>query len=518
MPAASQRLALAVVCIVAASSGAPTPGGAQHDHSAPHDSTGTLGIPVMRAGSGTAWLPDAARVPGYHGQLGRWALMAHGSVFVQYDRQFGTRADHQLGSTNWIMVAATRPVAGGTVRLRTMVSAEPLTLTERGYPQLLQVALPYRGATLTDRQHPHDLLSEASVAFERLVGSTVAVSLYTAPVGEPALGPVAYRHRPSAAYDPAAPLGHHTQDFTHTSFGVVTFGAFTRRMRLEGSWFNGAHADDVRTDLEGVRLDSYAGRLSLNPSRAWSVAAWFGHLAAAGGSHAHGALDRFGVSILHSQPRASGGQWSTTFVYGANLPAGAAHPLNTLLVETTFEVDRSNALFGRVEYVRRTAADLALLGSVSRELDIGAVSLGFERGLRSFAGLRSGLGARATLNPVPEELRLFYGSRTPAGVILYGQVRPGMGRTTPDRGARIPRDPPATRPVRPWGNPQHIGVAVPAAGNTLSRGPRHAGAAVGSPENGCELRAAARRLVSGHPAYAGGRHPRRGAQTPHDPA
>src|SRR5437879_3161510 len=133
--------------------------------------------------------------------------MVHGSVFLQYDRQLGTRADDQLGSVNWVMLMAARPAAGGSVRFRAMVSAEPLTLTARGYPELLQAAEPYRGGTLTDRQHPHELISELSVGFEHPVGSRVGASLYAAPVGEPALGPVAYLHRPSAVYDPAAPLG-----------------------------------------------------------------------------------------------------------------------------------------------------------------------------------------------------------------------------------------------------------------------------------------------------------------------
>src|SRR2546422_7951798 len=44
---------------------------------------------------------------------------------------------------------------------------------------------------------------------------------------------------------------------------------------------------------------------------------WFGHVAATGDAHAHGALDRFGASVLHSRST-----WSTTFVYGADLPAG----------------------------------------------------------------------------------------------------------------------------------------------------------------------------------------------------
>jgi hypothetical protein len=383
-----------------------------------------LGIPLTRIGSGTAWLPDAAGgMPGYHWSLGRWTLMAHGSVLVQYDRQFGTRADDQLGSVNWVMVMAGRPAAGGMVRFRAMVSAEPLTLTARGYPQLLQVAAPYRGGILTDRQHPHDLISELSVAYEHTVGSRFAGSVYAAPVGEPALGPVAYLHRPSAVYDPATPLGHHTQDFTHTSFGVVTLGAFTRQLRVEASAFNGAHPDDVRTDFDAVRLDSYSARVSCNPASQWSVAAWFGHVAATGGSHAHGALDRFGASVLHTR-----GAWSTAFVYGADLPAEAGHPLNTLLLESTLELDEANALYGRAEYVRRTAADLALVGSVSRELDIGAVSLGVERGVWRDASMAIGLGARGTLNLVPEELRLFYGSRTPVGLLAYVQLRPSSTR------------------------------------------------------------------------------------------
>src|SRR5439155_20659846 len=215
---------------------APAPGCAQHEHEG-----ASLGIPLTRLGSGTAWVPDAAPMPGYHGSLGRWTLMVHGSAFLQYDRQFDTRADDQLGSVNWVMVMAARPAAGGSVRFRAMVSAEPLTLTARGYPELLQVAEPYRGGILTDRQHPHDLISELSVGFEHPVGSRVGASLYAAPVGEPALGPVAYPHRPSAVYDPATPLGHHTQDFTHTTFGVVTLGGFTRQVRVEASAFNGAH-------------------------------------------------------------------------------------------------------------------------------------------------------------------------------------------------------------------------------------------------------------------------------------
>lgn len=407
--------AVAVVITVLASA-SPVSGYAQHEH---EREQGTLGIPSTRMGSGTAWLPDAAPLPGYHASAGRWTVMVHGNVFLQYDRQFGTRADDQLGSVNWLMAVAGRPAVGGTLRFRAMVSAEPWTVTARGYPQLLQVAEPYRGGIVTDRQHPHDVVSEAAVMYEHTVGTRVAGSLYAALVGEPALGPVTYLHRPSAAFDPVTPLGHHSQDVTHTSFGVVTVGVFTRSLRVEASSFNGAHPDEDRTNFDPVRLDSYATRVSWNPGAEWSAAAWFGHLAASGGAHVHDALDRFGASVVRTH-----GSWSTALVYGADLAAGAGHPLNTLLLETTFELNEVNAVYGRAEYVRRTAADLALIGSVSRELDIGAVSVGYERRVWRRAPVAAGLGARGTLNLVPEELRPFYGSRTPAGLVAYLQLRP----------------------------------------------------------------------------------------------
>ncbi len=395
-------------------------GRAQHEHAgAPEEPTEVLGIPMTRIGSGTAWLPDAAPMPGYHGRAGGWTVMAHGSAFLQYDRQFGTRGDYQVGSVNWLMVGLVRDVAGGVVRLRALASAEPWTLTDRGYPQLLQSAEPY-----PNRQHPHHVVSEAAVAFEHAVGSRVALSLYAAPVGEPALGPVFYLHRPLAALDPTAPLGHHAQDFTHTSFGVVTWSAFSHNARVEASAFNGTHPDSVRTNFDAVRLDSYAVRLSLNPSSHWALAAWFGHLAPTQSSHAHEASDRFGASALLTKPFGVAGQWSTALVYSADLPADAGHPLNSVLLETTLQLDRANALFGRAEYVRRTAGDLALVGSVSRELDTAAVSLGYQRRVLGSAGLNAGVGAKGTLNLVPEELRLFYGSRTPAAVMAYLLVRP----------------------------------------------------------------------------------------------
>src|SRR3989454_12467818 len=79
---------------------------------------------------------------------------------------------------------------------------------------------------------------ELAALYERAVARNLAVSLYAAPVGEPAVGPAAFPHRPSAADDPLAPLAHHWQDGTHITFGVLTAGGFTPPTKLEASMFN----------------------------------------------------------------------------------------------------------------------------------------------------------------------------------------------------------------------------------------------------------------------------------------
>ena len=186
--------------------------------------------------------------------------MVHGVAYAEYDKQLGARGDDQFGSINWGMLMAMHSLWGGMLHLHGMLSAEPATIGSAGYPLLLQSGESYRGETLHDRQHPHDLFMELAALYEHPVAQNLALSLYVAPVGEPAIGPVAFPHRPSAASDPLAPLGHHWQDATHITFGVLTLGMFSRTWKVEGSIFNGREPDEHRTDIETRTLDSYAGK------------------------------------------------------------------------------------------------------------------------------------------------------------------------------------------------------------------------------------------------------------------
>src|SRR2546422_266451 len=134
-----------------------------------HTHEGPLGIPEARMGSGTSWLPDASPMHAAHVVLGDWTLMLHGVGFLQYDRQGGSRGSNQMGLVNWEMAAATRPLGGGQLQLRGMLSAEPWTIGSRGYPLLVQSGESYQGAPLHDRQHPHDLFMELAALYERPV-------------------------------------------------------------------------------------------------------------------------------------------------------------------------------------------------------------------------------------------------------------------------------------------------------------------------------------------------------------
>jgi hypothetical protein len=362
-----------------------------------------------------------------HVMLGGWTVMLHGEGFFQYDRQGGSRGSDQLGFINWAMAAVSRPLDAGRLQFRAMLSAEPWTIGSRGYPLLVQSGEAYQGAPLHDRQHPHDLFMELAALYDRPVAQNLGLSLYVAPVGEPAVGPVAFPHRPSAADDPFAPISHHWQDGTHITFGVVTAGVFTRAAKLEASWFNGREPDEHRTgfDYAGRRLDSYGARLTINPGARWSVSAWYAYLQSPEGLHPDESLHRLGAAALTTQPVGDGRTWSSALIYGANRPIGAGRLAPSVVLESTLDLRGANAFFGRAEYVRKSAEDLFIAAvPPGTQYDVGALALGYYRSLATAGAVTAGVGIRGSLNFLPPSLESAYGSRFPAGLAVYLTVRP----------------------------------------------------------------------------------------------
>ena len=386
-----------------------------------------LGISMERMGSGTTWIPDAVSVPARHYMAGSWELMLHGFAFAQYNTQSGPRGDDQFGSLNWGMFMASRELAGGRFQARTMLSLDPATVTRRGYPLLLQSGESLDGEPLRDRQHPHDFWMELGVLYERPVSDKFGVTLYAAPSGEPALGPVAFMHRPSAMDNPFAPLGHHWQDATHIAFGVVTAGIFTRSWKLEGSAFNGREPNDERWDFDRIKLDSYSGRLTVNPGPAWSLSAGYGYLASPEELSPDEATHRFTAAALHGAKLGTEGQWASAFVYGTN--AHHDERSHSMAFESEAILDRWNTILARAEFAQKSAEDLGFdeppFGfAPDRTIAISSLSLGYIRELGRGWGTTLGVGAMGTVNMVPASIESAYGSRTPLGAVLFLRVRP----------------------------------------------------------------------------------------------
>jgi len=389
-----------------------------------------LGVSMERMGSGTTWIPDAVPLPARHVVSGSWLLMLHGFAFAQYDKQSGPRGDEQFGSLNWAMAMASRDLLGGRFQARTMLSLDPATVTSRGYPLLLQSGESYRGQPLVDRQHPHDFWTELAVMYERALSRSIGVTVYAAPSGEPALGPVAFMHRPSAMDNPLAPLSHHWQDATHISFGVLTAGLFGRHWKLEGSAFNGREPNEERWGFDRLRLDSYSGRFIAQLHSNWTASAGYGFLKSPEALNPSDSVHRLTASVLHGRKLGMDGQIATSLIWGANRRSGRT--THSALAESEAILDRRNTLYGRFELVQKTAEDLVLPPgpggfAPDSSLTVTALSVGYIREVVRMSTATLGVGFQATANVVPNALDPFYGSRTPVGGLLFVRVRPLHG-------------------------------------------------------------------------------------------
>ena len=395
---------------------------AQHDMSnMPGMSMPGMSMPAepMQA-SGTSMNPAASPMEMLRKNAGRWTLMFHGVVFVTDIRQTGPRGANKFLSMNWFMTEATHPLGGGTFSVRSMLSLDPATITERRYPELFQTGETAFGKPIVDGQHPHDLFMELALEYRHPVGEKGHMWFYVAPVGDPALGPVAFPHRVSAAELPQAPLGHHLEDSTHISDEVVTVGASRGMFGLEASGFHGAEPDENRWNIDHGAIDSYSARLVVTPSTRWSGQFSAGHL-----THPEalepGDQFRTTASVTYVRPY-SEGEWASSLIWGRvhKIPDGAN--LNGYLAESVARFRGLNYVTGRVELVDKDelfGPGSPLEGQTFR---IGAYTLGYTRDFNFLPRIATGLGSNFTTYSMPDPVRQYYGQH-PVAVLVFLRFR-----------------------------------------------------------------------------------------------
>ncbi len=369
---------------------------------------------MRRDGSGTGWIPMDNPMLMQMGQRQNWTGMLHWSAFADYDHTTGPRGDNGFYSQNWIMGSAATPVGkSGVAQFRAMLSLEPLTVGKRGYPVLFQTGETFNDEPLIDRQHPHDFFMELSAQYYHRVNDDTLLRLYAAPVGEPALGPVAFPHRYSAFLNPDAPLGHHMQDSTHIAFGVATAGLiYKNKWQLEGSVFNGKEPDENRYDFDWDEWNTaYSSRLSYLPNKNWAIQTSYGFLKEPEALEP-GDIHRLTSSIAHGKTWEKG-WWATTLAWGHNFTTEGSDE-DDILLESTVNFKDKNYAFARIEHSYKHGLfshDDRRSGFDDHDsFHITAFSLGLARDLFRIKNIPVTLGGMISMYAKPGRLNDAYGN------------------------------------------------------------------------------------------------------------
>jgi len=383
---------------------------AAHNHGDPNDP----GQFLMGQASGTSVNPKSWKMPMIGAKTGSWNWMFMGQAFVVDTQQSGPRGFDKFYSSNWFMAMTEHALGKGSVSIQLMASLEPLTVTERRYPLLFQTGETAFGKHIVDGQHPHDLVMGLGIQYARPLPGKTMLQLYFAPIGDPALGPVAFPHRASAAELPQATLGHHWQDSSHIASEVITAGISRGIFRLEASGFHGREPDENRWNIDYGAIDSWSSRLSLSPTKNWMGQVSVGRLKNPEVTE-EGDVVRATASLHYTKPLGSGA-WSSSFIWGRNHKTHDGHDTNSFTLESVAPIRRGNFITGRFEWVDKD--ELEAPGTYR----IGAYTAGYTRDINLIPAVQTGIGANLTAYTLPEALKSQYGEH-PWGVSVYLRLR-----------------------------------------------------------------------------------------------
>jgi hypothetical protein len=427
--------------------------------------------------SGTSMEPASTPVPMLMTERHGWQLMLHGNGFEADTQQQAAneRGRDAFFSTNWVMPMAQRPLGPGQLTVRAMLSLEPATVTGRQYPELFQQGETAFGKPIVDGQHPHDFVMELSVLYDLPLAHYWLLSVYAAPVGDPAIGPTAYPHRQSASEDPIAALGHHQEDSTHIAFNVVTGGVTYRWVRLELSGFHGGEPDEHRWAFQpspnGHAIDSVATRVTVAPTADVSAQYSIAHIESPEALYPGEAQQRQTASVMwhhafkaksmatmkmdaampgmdmpgmemptatpvpmqsmagmamSDEPRMD---LATTFLWGRTKSLTDRSKENSYLAEALLRFAAKNSVWTRLENAGRSNELELTPGSAlpagfaeSPVGHVAAYTLGYDRDFALGKHLLAAPGAQVTVYRTPGALRSVYGD-TPTGEALFVRFR-----------------------------------------------------------------------------------------------
>lgn len=370
------------------------------------------GMSLMNVASGTSQNPASWPMPMLMKPLGSWNFMFMGMGYIVDTQQSGPRGGDKLYSPNWFMASAGhRAGAKGAFQADLMLSLEPATITGERYPLLFQTGETAYGHPLMDAQHPHNFIMALGFHYSYEISEDTTIDAYAAPVGDPALGPVAYPHRASAGELPEATLTHHLVDSTHISDEVVTVGISHKKVRLEASGFHGAEPGENRWIIQTGAIDSWSTRLWFFPAKNWAAQVSVGRIAHPEALEPGDQVRSTG-SLQYSKPML-GSSWSSSFIWGRNHSTATYRNTNGYLLESVLPISRQNFITGRFEL-----ADKDELFSTGYNYRIGAYTLGYTRDIALFSTVETGIGANFSAYSLPDAIKPYYGNHPIGGNIF----------------------------------------------------------------------------------------------------
>lgn len=420
------------------------------NHSEMMRSSVNLIDPMSRESSGTAWMPDSTPVSAYMKMFDNGdMLMLHGTMFARYTNinsgrnlsVAGKGDNNRFDAPSMFMAMYSHQLSKKSqIGIRAMVSLDPIIERGYGYPLLYQSGETFKGQSIHDRQHPHDFISELSATYSYKLAEKQSIYVYFGYPGEPALGPPTFMHRLSAENNPDAPIGHHWQDSTHITYGVLTGGYTYNKVKFEVSAFNGTEPDENRWNFDKPRFNSFSGRLSFNPTKEWSFQVSHGYLKNPEPNTLYincyklpyiialqpkSCRDerRTTASAIYNKNFGNDRNWANSFVWGQKTNVDYKHD-NAFLFETNYQFQK-NAVFSRLEWVQKNSHELSLINPHPPGIHwVSSYSAGYIRDLIRDKGIDVGLGAQATLYKNSPVFSSFYGGRTHSGFQIFMRFRP----------------------------------------------------------------------------------------------
>ncbi len=382
-----------------------------------------IGSPMARESSGTAWGADSTPMYAWMKTYADGGmLMLHGTLFARYTAVGSSRDVSVAGKGDRSRFDA--PSMFMAMYSRPLTSLDPIIERGYGYPLLYQSGETFGGEPLHDRQHPHDLFAELAVTLSHKFDEKQSVYFYAGLPGEPALGPPTFMHRLSGMDNPDAPIGHHWEDATHITFGVLTAGYSYNKFKFEASAFKGREPDENRWNFDAPKLDSFSGRFSYNPTKEWSFQISHGYLKNPEPAEPEIRIRRrTTASAIYNKNLANDRNWSNAFVWGQNHDDEGR--TNAFLFESNYQFQK-NTIFGRFEEVQKSAHELVLEDPIYAHQNflVGALSVGYIRDIVKDKGIDVGLGAMATYNHNPAAIAPVYGGTNHGGFQIFMRFRP----------------------------------------------------------------------------------------------